>query len=841
MERAWPLLNRRSLIQGLAVSASSAALPIRLDGASGRATVLVVLVARGASASVASVAEGLSAFSARGIPVALALSSGVWKQLADMPADTRQCAVYWSEEPLPSEPYFQMRSLSTVRRTLAASPNGANCPNTLCAPDPGGDLNLQGLRVTGFRTALMVPTATGPATLATQHSQTAMTRGGLLVRGGEPAEVRRYLEAAVRDPDQAHANLFVDLDVSRETVRRQTTDIAALVADYVERGMVTPLAPQEVGVRQFSHFERLIGVVIDPGSAAREGDATPTNTAALSESLTRGGVPHSVALQNPDALGTSDCLVLPAGPAAIESDVPRGIACVLSRSRDPGQLATLSDFGAQSVVGPQRTGFFGLDGNGLVHLRSPLRARSWEGIEALEQQLSLIDEPVVVLEADAFSTQAQRNAAVASLRRLAELPSTRITDLAVYADALTNPDPVFQTMRNTRVAAPMIAVRPRETPSGTTRDALLDDARRAWRYFETLGAEATGMPSATGFFTPAGDPKLTYDNLTQWDVGSVIFANIAAFDLGILTGEAFAEWRAKALETLYAATLPDRRLPRAVFRVSAPGDGSRDFNAGDAGRLLSALHTLDRRAPAGDTAVRDLVASWDIESSVIDGVPHSLENGDFVPQPDTHVSSYTARAFRRWGIAARSAYSVYNQGETETDHRMHLLHEVAKIGNLGAEPLLLEGIELGWTTQLRYLSDVLFAAQVTHYAETGQLMAPSEAPRDGAPWFTYQGLRVDRVGEAAWDVMVPNGGAEYRTREFRSEARMVASKAAYLWAATRPHAFSDRLLGFVRSHARLPNGFASGVYTADERPTRDYADVNTNGVILQAIAAMLRR
>jgi len=841
MERAWPLLNRRSLLQGLVVSTSGAVLPMRLSGTSGRATVLVVLFSKRAPVPVGSVIESLSAFSARGIPVGVALSPGAWGLQADVLRDQLQCAMYWSPDPLPAQPYFQMRSLTTARRTLVPSTYGAHCPNTLCAPDPGAELNLQGLRVTGFRTAVMVPDTTGPTTITTQHSQTAVTRGGLRVRRSGSAEARAYLETAIRDPEQVHANLFVDLEADRVSARDQAEDLADIIAQYVERGMVTPLAPDKIGIRHFSHFERLIGVVIDGQSATGSGDTARTAIVALSGSLTRGGIAHSVALHDTDALGSTDCLGLSAHPSEAPAALPRGVACVLTPSHEPGHLATLSDAGAHAVVGTGAAGYFGLDGNGLVHLRSPRRVTSWEDIEALGEQLSLVDEPVVVLDAGSFSTPAQRNPAVATLRRLAELPSTRITDLVTYADELTNPDPVFQKMRTTRVAASGIAARPRETSINEEREAFMDDARRAWRYFETLQEDATGMPAATGYFTPAGDPELTYDHLTQWDVGSAIFAHIAALDLGIIPPEAFKQWRVTALETLRAATLPDKRLPRAIFRVAAPDDGSQDFNAGDAGRLLSALHALDRRASAGDTAVQDLVASWDIQSSVIDGVPHSLENGYFVPQPDTHASSYTARAFRRWGIPAKSAYSVYHRGETETDHRMHLLYEVAKIGNLGAEPLLLEALELGWTSPLRYLSDVLFAAQLTHFGETGQLIAPSEAPRDGAPWFTYQGLRVDRTGELAWDVMVPGGGAEYRTPEFRAQAGMVASKAAYLWAATRPHAYSDRLLAYVRKHARLSNGFASGIYMADDRPTRNYGDVNSNGIILQAIAAILRR
>jgi hypothetical protein len=107
------------------------------------------------------------------------------------------------------------------------------------------------------------------------------------------------------------------------------------------------------------------------------------------------------------------------------------------------------------------------------------------------------------------------------------------------------------------------------------------------------------------------------------------------------------------------------------------------------------------------------------------------------------------------------------------------------------------------------------------------------------PWFTYQGLRVDHDGSKRWDVISLDPGGESHPASFRESVRMITSKAAFLWAATHPHPYSDSLLAYVRAHARLPTGFASGVYTSTNAPTPGYADANTNGIILAAIASML--
>jgi len=64
----------------------------------------------------------------------------------------------------------------------------------------------------------------------------------------------------------------------------------------------------------------------------------------------------------------------------------------------------------------------------------------------------------------------------------------------------------------------------------------------------------------------------------------------------------------------------------------------------------------------------------------------------------------------------------------------------------------------------------------------------------------------------------------------------VSSKAAFLWAAYHPGAYADALIAHIREKARLEIGFASNVNTATGLATQNYTDLNTNGIILQAIA-----
>ena len=178
-------------------------------------------------------------------------------------------------------------------------------------------------------------------------------------------------------------------------------------------------------------------------------------------------------------------------------------------------------------------------------------------------------------------------------------------------------------------------------------------------------------------------------------------------------------------------------------------------------------------------------------------------------------------------------------GKSETDGRIALLEAGGHIGPMGAEPLLLEAIELGMSPESEYLADVLFAAQLEEYDETGNLTCVSEGPIDRAPWFTYQGIQFDAPGRI-WATDTVASLPEHRSPEFRQKNHVVSSKAAYLWAAYKNHDYCDLLVDYVRERARTDNGFASSIYRETGKATATYADINTNAIILQSIAQIMR-
>ncbi len=171
---------------------------------------------------------------------------------------------------------------------------------------------------------------------------------------------------------------------------------------------------------------------------------------------------------------------------------------------------------------------------------------------------------------------------------------------------------------------------------------------------------------------------------------------------------------------------------------------------------------------------------------------------------------------------------------------MQLIDEVAARGFVGTEPHVLEEVELGYSETARLMADLLYTAEAREYARTGKLVCVSEGPLNRAPWFTYQGYQLDAEGDAAWVVKTKEDLPEYHTPDFRRSVALISTKAAFLWAAARPEPYSRTLLAYVRGRARTATlGYASGIFAATGLPTANYSDVNTNGIILEAIAYRL--
>ena len=169
---------------------------------------------------------------------------------------------------------------------------------------------------------------------------------------------------------------------------------------------------------------------------------------------------------------------------------------------------------------------------------------------------------------------------------------------------------------------------------------------------------------------------------------------------------------------------------------------------------------------------------------------------------------------------------------------MLALAEIRRRGRIATKPHITEEIELGGSQHGRLMADILYAAQMKRYRETGTLTCVSEGRVAGAPYFTYQGYQLnDNGGIFVVDAATTAKAVEAAARG--DALRMISSKAAYLWYAARPGDYSNMLLSLVREQAKMPGiGFASGVSELTGRRI-EVSDLNTNGIILEAIAYIL--
>ncbi|MCL4765158.1 MAG: DUF3131 domain-containing protein [Hyphomicrobiaceae bacterium] len=395
----------------------------------------------------------------------------------------------------------------------------------------------------------------------------------------------------------------------------------------------------------------------------------------------------------------------------------------------------------------------------------------------------------------------------------------------------------FMLGHNSAFAAP----EEREMLTAGQRAELIEDARAAWQYFEQPGPHLTGLVPANVW--REGDGFGSYRIVTMWDVGSILLATLSAHALGIIDDASYSKRLDGLNGFLRKATYRFRRASLPNFRSSV--DSAKSIEAGydatDTARLFVALHILDRlEAPALNGG--DLIRSWNLDRTIQDGQICSIKGGRLEAAEFYVYRYYVSRAYALWSVAHKPVTSgeLPSAGETA---RQAFLEELKRIGPISSEPSLSEEVELGGSAHSREIVSVLNAAQNRRYQETSRLTCVSESPVDQEPWFTYQGYDLAREsdGEAAWTVYPWKTEAKWDTPEFAAKFRMVSSKAAFLWFATHPSAYTEKLWRHVREHARAPKyGFHPGVYDATGKPSRNI-DVNTNATILEAIAYALRQ
>ncbi len=367
---------------------------------------------------------------------------------------------------------------------------------------------------------------------------------------------------------------------------------------------------------------------------------------------------------------------------------------------------------------------------------------------------------------------------------------------------------------------------------------LKRDAAVAWQYFASAGRGARrGLVPAAVW--PEGDGYGTYDSLTMWDTGSLILAYVSARAIGLIEAREFDERISTVITFLKRSEFRWGKLVLPNFRTSITDASSVEagYDATDTGRLLIALHILDK-ATGGAYGASKLVAKWNFGGVVADGAPHDVKSAKRIKSECHNYIYYIARAHKLWGVEVATGYEAQVNSD-DAEAREAFLTHVGRIGAIASEPSLNEAIELGHSAQSRILAETLDVAQRDRFEQTGLLTCVSEAPIDRKPWFTYQGYDLNAEGWYRWPVHSVVTDDQWTTKSFADTYRMVNTKAAYMCLAASGDAYALKLREHIWSKARSDSrGFGPGVYeTSGKRPS--IIDVNTNATVLESIASIL--
>jgi hypothetical protein len=178
--------------------------------------------------------------------------------------------------------------------------------------------------------------------------------------------------------------------------------------------------------------------------------------------------------------------------------------------------------------------------------------------------------------------------------------------------------------------------------------------------------------------------------------------------------------------------------------------------------------------------------------------------------------------FAVWGHEARNALDPRKNASTVEVMGERIPRDKRGTDRLTSEPVVLMGLEVGWTPEFRTIAEAMLRAQEARYKQTGAITIASEDAVQMPPhYFYYYTFWSDGKPFA---VRAMGAGTE--------GPRWVSAKGAYAWHSLMPSAYTWSAIGAVEP-ARSAAGWSSGVYEENGKST-EVRNLNTAGVILQA-------
>lgn len=724
--------------------------------------------------------------------------------------------------------YFRMRRASQARADCRqVLGRDAACLSAASEIPEGNVGEINEIRAGGFRNLLLLP----------EQSRVAgywKTSGGILqFYGGNAVEsgTENPVEAALNNTDTTKDTLIVYVSLEENaTSDADAFLLGAKIGDTLSIknavGDVFSTLPADLHLQSNDSYGRLIGLSVEAGNDPA--------TQAFIAALTAANIPHSLTAST----GTVDCLRFEGDGDAFNISTQMETAnttCLSTIAVNHDAIPEFAKAGVETLSDTSPVAkFTGLDGNGLFHL--PI-AYTFDGSRKVRTAADVSDDLLaavgskydiaVTITPAAVQDPVAMQAIIQALTTFETSGVGKVVSLEGFRQIAAQMDQKYRLLTTKNHQCTLAS---RETLSDDQSE-LDKDAATAWHFFELFTDPETGLVPGTVWME--GESRNSYPFATMWDIGTHIIALVSANTLGIIDDTDFTDRATRLLAHLPTTSRANGLLlPRAAVSITGRQPGKDGFDATDAGRLLISLKVLDEYV-GGSMGIAEIVAGWEFEKTIENGKIRSIRNGRFTSVLDSGYTNYVSRGFALWGFEVDTPFPEY-AGDTEMDAQMRALGVIENSELLSTEPHILEAVEMGYSTPARTLADVLYTQQMIEYAATGNLVSVSEGPLDREPWFSYQGYKIG--DEDPWKVNIINSTARYQTAGFKRAVTMVSSKSAYLWSAVRPQAYSQLLVDYIRENARLEDlGFASGVYTATGLATENYSDVNTNGIILEAL------
>lgn len=805
-------ISRRGVLKG--ALGTALAFPSGQAGAQ-QSRIWIVRIDLEGARSVAGMLETLRAFTERRVPLLVVLAPDLDAEqvraisdLVSVNGGLIECAAVLTRSP-GDRRYFQTRAASELRRSLSEKGWSSILPLRCCdLQNAGAFTDPFAFRDAGFR-VLMSETGSDP--------ELVLREGGLLeIRGSLPTPANGEPTAVLASARQPVGIFRFSLNDLLATGRQEIWASAFSEAFWNGSALVT--LPSDHLLQQGRGITCRLAVVLEAAST----DAPDGPSREIMEQFAARN--WSLSTVSPDSEeGFLDC-----EPSEVTEGSPPTLFC--KRSYPAG----LSGYDERIVLlRPEQNGSWtGQRSDGTFQVASA-RWPSDGLADALREDP--FSDRVLVLGRSDIETSIQRRRVLSDLESYARLNQTGVVSVERLVADLLAPQPALDRLWSHRSRMSLDPPRPRLLDPDA-RNTLLEDALIAWNFIRHYSDARTGFCFGTVDLNRGGS---TDKSITMWDVASQIMGTIGAGSLGLINRAEVNERIELILAHLPVTTLGGHRLPPSFFHASSLNPLEAAFDSCDTGRFLNALMVAVEAGAVTRESAAKFIAHWDLSAAVRGGHIHNYEKGRFIDVTQSHCNAYVARGYSRWGFEVARALPAL-PANPSADDLMALIFAAGDIGAYGTEPMLLDLLETGADPAIRYLAELLFDAQLSWYEETGELKCVSESPLNFAPWFIYSGLRVDRAGDAAWTLQTLTNERAFQTEAFRRKAEVLSTKSAYLWEAIFPHPYSTQLRELMQAKARIDDaGFSAGLFAEDLAPMANYSDLNTNGIILSAIARLL--